>query len=243
METMTMKRCSRCKQEKPRTEFGEQQSKKDGLHPYCRECNRAYQRERRMKNAARNPDEIVTPSEKRCPGCGITRPSSEWPGNRTRSDGLAPYCKSCTCARGAKYRAENGEKYRESMRRWREANPEKNRAKVHRRRARKANAFTIPHSHDDLLDYWRFVGVDPEKCWFCFLEGRDSPAEEIDHLKPLAAGGSETPWNKRPACSRCNRWKNDRVFPAGGGDEEAMRIAREQANLTHMWMMMHNLID
>lgn len=232
MEMMMVKRCSRCKQEKPRTEFGEDQGRKDGLQRYCRECTRAYQRERRKKNAARNPDEIVIPSEKRCPRCGITRPLSEWPGNRTRFDGLEGYCKPCK-------RAEN----RESVRRWHKANPEKRRALDHRRRARKAGAFTIPHTEEDLLEFWRFIGVDPERCWYCALEGRDSPKEHVDHLKPLAAGGSETVWNKRPACSACNTSKGARVFPAGTGDERAFRIAREQANLTHLWMAAHNLID
>src|SRR5690606_21678203 len=103
METMTMKRCSRCKQEKPETEFGEDQSRKDGLHPYCRECRRAYdreyQRERRKKNAARNPGEVVVPPEKRCPECEVTRPLSEWHGDSTRPDGLAGRCKLCESAK------------------------------------------------------------------------------------------------------------------------------------------------
>ena len=247
METMTTKRCSRCKREKPVTEFGKNQGMKDGLQHYCRECNRAYQREyqreRRKKNAARRPDEIPVPSGKRCPGCGITRPSSEWPRNRTRFDGLADHCKPCTRGRDAKYRAENPEKNRENARQWRKANPEKNRAQNHRWRARKAGAFTVPHTEEDLLGFWRFLGIDPDKCWYCALDGRDAPREHTDHLIPLSKGGSETVWNKRPACSACNSSKKDRVFPAGGGDEEARRIAREQANLTRLWMAAHNLID
>src|SRR5690606_3966007 len=74
------------------------------------------------------------------------------------------------------------------------------------------------------------------------LEGRDVPVEHIDHLKPLSAGGSETVWNKRPACSGCNLTKHARVFASGTGDERAFRIAREQANLTHLSMVLHNLI-
>ena len=239
METMTVKRCSRCKREKPRTAFGPNQRAKDGLDYRCRDCHRAYNREYRKKIAARKPDEIPIPPEKRCPKCGVTRPVSDWHQNLAQLDGLAAHCKPCKSA----YYAENDEKYRENNRRWRKTNPEKHRAREHRRRARKAGAFTIPHTEEDLLDFWRFVGVDPERCWYCALDGRDSPAEEIDHLKPLAAGGSETVWNKRPACSACNTSKNDRVFPAGAGDERAFRIAREQANLTHLWMAAHNLID
>lgn len=247
METMTTKRCRHCKQEKPVTEFNKNRSKKDGLRSDCRECHRAHKREYQKKNAARNPGEVAVPPEKRCPECGVTRPVSEWHRSRARPDGLQGHCKPCMRAKVAKYRAGNGEKYREKsrerMRRWAKANPDKRRAHQHRRRARKAGAFTVPHSHDDLLAYWRFVGVDPEKCWYCALEGRDVPSEHIDHLKPLSAGGSETVWNKRPACSGCNLSKSARVFASGTGDERAIRIAREQANLTHLWMAMHNLTD
>lgn len=37
-----MKRCSKCKQEKPRTEFfaNPKSRAKDGLHPYCKSCKR-----------------------------------------------------------------------------------------------------------------------------------------------------------------------------------------------------------
>lgn len=253
-----MKRCSRCKQEKPVNGFNKNRRMKDGLDNRCRECTRAYRREYNKKNAARQPDEIIVPLEKRCPGCGVTRPSSEWHRNRAQPDGLASQCKPCMRARVAKCWAENGEKYRESVLRWQRANPDKRREHVrrwkkahpdkvralkHRRRAREAGAFTVPHSHDDLLDYWRFIGVDPDKCWYCALDGRDVSMEHIDHLKPLSAGGSETPWNKRPACAKCNLSKHARVFASGTGDERAMRIAWEQANLTHLWMVMHNLID
>lgn len=237
METMTVKRCSSCKRELPVTEFGKNRGKKDGLHHRCRECHRAYNREQRKKNAARHPDEIVIPPEKRCSKCGITRPSSEWSRNRTRYDGLAAHCKPCT------HEYFDSEEHRERMRRWSKGNPDKLRAAQHRRRARKANASTEPHTEEDLLDFWRFLGIDPDKCWYCALDGRDSPKEHTDHVIPLSRGGSDTVWNKRPACARCNISKHARVFPAGGGDEEARRIAQEQANLTRLWMAMHNLID
>lgn len=35
-----MKRCIRCKEEKSTTEFYNQKSSKDGLHPYCKLCSK-----------------------------------------------------------------------------------------------------------------------------------------------------------------------------------------------------------
>lgn len=271
METMATKRCSRCKQEKPVTEFNKNRRMKGGLHHYCRECNRAYLREYKKKNAARNPDEIVVPPEKRCPECGVTRPVSEWYRCRTRPDGLADYCKPCMRA----YRAENGEKLRESVRRWAKANPDrvrenhrrwqkanpekaseysrrwakanpdKRRAKEHRRRARKANANLYPHTPEDLIVFTRdYLGLDPEKCFYCFLEGRDSPAEHRDHVIPLAKGGSEAVWNKRFACAKCNLSKGDKVWDAGQPmDLESERIVAEQYLATRRWMVHKGLLN
>jgi len=290
METMATKRCSRCKQEKPVTEFNKNRRAKDGLYYYCRECHRAHLREYRTKNAARNPDEVPIPPEKRCPGCGVTRPSSEWHRNRAHPDGLEVYCKPCRSERVAKYRAENPEKVREDNRRWKKANPDKHRehvsrwrkanpdkvlesarrwresnpdkaresyrrwakanpdkvlAKHHRRRARKAGAFTEPHTHEDLIVFTRdYLGLDPEKCFYCFLEGRDSPSEHVDHVIPLAKGGSETVWNKRFACAKCNISKGSKVWAAGQPmDLESERIVAEQYLATRRWMVHKGLLN
>jgi hypothetical protein len=40
-------------------------------------------------------------------------------------------------------------------------------------------------------------------CWIC----RTAPAQAMDHVKPLAAGGSNWPANLRPACTSCNSRK------------------------------------
>lgn len=42
------------------------------------------------------------------------------------------------------------------------------------------------------------------KCWMC-----GAAYEHIDHVKPLAKGGSNWPANLRPACAHCNSSKRD----------------------------------
>ena len=42
---LTTKRCSKCSTDKPVTEFSKSRRKKDGLQPYCRECNVAQKTE------------------------------------------------------------------------------------------------------------------------------------------------------------------------------------------------------
>jgi 5-methylcytosine-specific restriction endonuclease McrA len=51
------------------------------------------------------------------------------------------------------------------------------------------------------LAYWGW------KCWNC-----RRPYEQIDHVKPIAKGGSNWPANLRPACQSCNARKRSRWF-------------------------------
>lgn len=45
-EHVTLRRCSRCKEMLPRTSFTRRKAASDGLHPWCKPCSTAYQRER-----------------------------------------------------------------------------------------------------------------------------------------------------------------------------------------------------
>jgi len=45
-----MKQCSRCKETKPKSEFGKNKSKSDGLHSYCNICNVEYSKKYRENN-------------------------------------------------------------------------------------------------------------------------------------------------------------------------------------------------
>ena len=47
---MYMRTCSKCKQDLPLTEFNKKSNRKDGLQPFCRECNRARSRQYYAEN-------------------------------------------------------------------------------------------------------------------------------------------------------------------------------------------------
>jgi len=118
--------------------------------------------------------------------------------------------------RNAAYRKENPEKARASETAWRKNNPERKRAicatweqnnpeackaKIHRRRARRVNADGIA-SGVQIEARWDYYGG---KCYIC-----GGSAEAIDHIIPLAKGGSNWPANLRPICGRCNSVKGAR---------------------------------
>ncbi|MFC7883951.1 endonuclease VII domain-containing protein [Streptomyces sp. NPDC057376] len=74
---------------------------RDGLQAYCRECAAAYHQERQVaKGRNVRPRVEVPEGHKLCRTCGDIKPHSEWPRNRTASDGLATLCKSCKAAQG-----------------------------------------------------------------------------------------------------------------------------------------------
>lgn len=105
-----------------------------------------------------------------------------------------------------KYRAarkrhyeKNREAHLERVRQWFQDNPEKKRVYDQERRARLINAPAVPFTAVELdARLSMFPG-----CWVC---GGDWDC--IDHVKPLAAGGSHMLSNLRPICRPCNSRKH-----------------------------------
>ncbi len=82
---------------------------------------------------------------------------------------------------------------------WQKANPQKHRqhsrAQQHRLRARAHGVKSGPIQ----------VSFEGETCAWC----ETAPAEVVDHVIPLAHGGSDQHTNKVPACRSCNTRKAD----------------------------------
>ena len=97
--------CPKCKVEKPKSCFSKSSSKPDGLYYCCKECDSKAQGARHKKNKAR--DIVVIPEFKTCPGCAITKPSSEFTKAKGRGDGLSIYCKDCLSKRDKANNAKN----------------------------------------------------------------------------------------------------------------------------------------
>jgi 5-methylcytosine-specific restriction endonuclease McrA len=103
-----------------------------------------------------------------------------------------------------RYREAHPEKVAASVRSWSQANPEKLRARDQRRRARKANALTIPFTSDQLTQRMALWG---NRCWMC-----GGLFEHVDHVIPLALGGPHCLSNLRPACRACNLSKGAKLY-------------------------------
>jgi 5-methylcytosine-specific restriction endonuclease McrA len=178
------------------------------------------------------PIQLTLPFDgKRCSHCHICKPLAEYSKNKGEPDGLHHRCKHCR----AEYNKTHKQQAGEYARRWRKAHPEqsrklntesRNRCKdtmrayqlrwlrdhpdmkarqTARRRARKQNAegsFTVQE--------WRTVKQAQDyRCKHC---GRREPEIKltVDHIVPLAQGGSNYISNIQALCRQCNSGKRDR---------------------------------
>ncbi len=105
IDGVKQKRCSKCEKWKEESKFGKKTSQKDGLKSWCKDCVRAYIRERykkegkdlkkyyRYEECHRVVDGV---KQKRCRRCKSWKTESEFYKNRSCKDGLKFLCKECS---------------------------------------------------------------------------------------------------------------------------------------------------
>lgn len=178
---------------------------------------------------------------KTCTKCDETKPLDEFFRKASAKDGRTSDCKACrTAGDRAKYaanpepkrvaartyRAENLEVIRgydrkrgnEHTKRWRAANPERDRATKARWRAANPDAVNASHAARRAAKLAATVGkvsyqslrlAFPD-CYLCGLPLSGKLA--YDHVHPLARGGAHFQQNIRPTHATCNLRKGDRLL-------------------------------
>lgn len=111
VQESAVKRCSRCKGVKTRSEFNREERQSDGLNSKCRVCQRQLwadyrgrnsDRLRRRKQSTRdaNTQDPPDPEQlKRCAACGREKPRIDFHVARSESDGRVSQCKDCRSER------------------------------------------------------------------------------------------------------------------------------------------------
>lgn len=119
------------------------------------------------------------------------------------------------------WRAKNRTKVREAYRRWWDRDPEKAKriyvALVHKRRARKLQVGGT-HTAADLAAILKAQG---HRCIYCRVDLR-KVKRHVDHIQPLARGGSNDKTNLQYLCQPCN---------AAKGARDPVEFAQEQGLL------------
>ena len=185
-----MKTCSRCKAEKPPTDFGKRKAAVDGLHPYCKLCVSAYTKADYEKNR-----EIIVQRNKeyRVRNAGKVRETKKAyvASNRER-----------IAEKNRAYYEQNRERLLEKQRSYWVENADKRKqyeqsnrhiyaAKAARRRAREA-AQTIPLTREQQDAIKHIYGFAR------YLTGKFGKPYHVDHIMPLkgkTSRGLHVPWN------------------------------------------------
>jgi hypothetical protein len=222
------KHCQRCDHRLTVDQFSKHRGRPDGLQAYCKGCYRKANDVIRQRHAL---VEHRAPDQKRCGQCGETKAGTAFYRDRYRPDGLSTNCRAChrrntdnwkranpnavrkiaeasyrrhadaRRAAARAYSAANSERVRARHAEWKRNNRARATALETIRRGRKAGAPGNA-TPDQVAARVAYFGG---RCWMCA-----APWEQIDHVKPLAAGGSNWPANLRPACARCNVTKGGR---------------------------------
>lgn len=109
-------------------------------------------------------------------------------------------------ARANRYYEKNKPAHRASMKAWNERNPDTLRAISHKRRCAERNAEGSFAASDIQKLFESQFGM----CTGCgnALESSGDKKYHVDHVMPIALGGSNWPHNLQLLCPRCNLTKN-----------------------------------
>lgn len=192
-----MKTCCRCKIEKPPSEFNKNKRNADGLRAGCRECQSLEYQANREKVIARSAAWAAQNKEKR------VQHKSKWRANNP-DYGKAHYRenKGEYAIHARRWQQENKEKVAARNLKWKEANPEKVSSQRQNRRAA-ARLADGSHTHEDIASIFSNQSGRCAYCQ-CALKRAGKGKMHIDHIMPLALGGSNWPSNLQLLCPACN---------------------------------------
>lgn len=154
---------------------------------------------------------------KKCSVCGVAKSYDDFHKKSCSADGLRAQCKPCRRLQALDYAKRNPEKVKAASRRWAnnnrarcnanhakyiKNNPQLNRDKSSRRRARVKQNGIFAISKKELQRLY----ASP-----CFSCG-SSAQITMDHIIPIDRGGTHSIGNLMPLCRPCNSSKHDRTL-------------------------------
>lgn len=198
--TQAIKKCKQCGQEKPLDQFNKHNSTADRLNYRCKACQSSYARHRNQFNKEQRAayGKIYREKNKEQIAEKNKRYYAE---NRDKHRALVHRWykehADLVCERTAIWKQNNPDKVKEIHKKYRQANPEKQKAKAHLRRSRKINApgkFT----KDQIKQLY---DLQKGQCICCKAK---LDKYHIDHIVPLAKGGTNDIHNIQLLCPTCN---------------------------------------
>lgn len=210
--------CTACDQAKPQTTEHYYWYEKRGWFGRCKPCVRAQQRAQNARKRAEKPRKparklLDNAGNAWCSGHGAWLPVSAFNRSSSTRHGLQYRCRDCDRA----YKRErlrdpvNLERQRERIRQ-----ADRRRRAAHwavtplangYQRVREAGGHAEKVTPETLLAHWAEYGVSEHECWACGAPWEHGSSGHLDHVVPVADGGSHAPLNLRPLCQPCSLGK------------------------------------
>lgn len=182
-----MKTCTKCGLTKPISDFGKHAKTRDRLQCHCKQCIK----ENTAKWAANNPEKV---KENNAKWYSVNSEKAKSYSANWRSAN-----KDRVIANRAKYYSENQQKHKISVAKWSAKHPDYNRIKCSNYRARK----NVGKLSKDIAE--RLFKLQRGKCACCMKPLGDD--YHLDHIMPLALGGTNTDDNIQLLRASCNNHK------------------------------------
>jgi 5-methylcytosine-specific restriction endonuclease McrA len=242
------KRCRRCDTHQPLSEFYKRGVSPDGLHLYCKTCQKFLNAEKHLISRGLLVRVPKRPIDRRCARCEKRKPLDDFHHMASKGEHRrSPWCKPCSNAysrarfaadpalRAARviwsqeWQRSNPDRVRESAARYRAAHPE---AVAARHRAwqlanpERAKAHRVKRQATKkraTVVHFPSAALAERMNYFgnrCWM--CRGPFEQVDHVKPLSKGGLHILSNLRPACSDCNNRKHAKWY----GPQELHRFIK-----------------
>lgn len=144
-------------------------------------------------------------TEKVCSSCGEIKPRREYNKNKSVVDGLTAFCRGCASLRKTKWAFQNADKLAAYDKLYREQNPDRVSAIASARRARMyGNGGS--HTAEEVQELYQMQGGICANPYCCADLG--TRKKHLDHMQPIARGGSDNIENLQWLCSTCNHRKH-----------------------------------
>ena len=219
VDSKGVKTCTTCREEKDVAHFPPIKKSRDGLDIYCKQCKREYMTQYKKRNAVvldekRRARYLAKREESLAKSLAWQQANKER-ANETKRRWLERNPDKRKEA-NARWRAENRDAVAEKNRRWQNANRERANAKNRRyqlRHPEKQRAINaVFHARRSAAGgggispaEWRGVlAASLGMCVYCGGHKRLS----LDHIDPVARGGTNDVENVAAACRNCNSSKN-----------------------------------
>lgn len=218
-QNILSKSCTKCGEEKPRSDFSSSKKSQDGLAYWCRTCSSEYhrawvlaniekKREANKKWREENPEKVKASSAKwyAANSQKVSIYTKLWyESNKERALATRATWKAENKERalaGTKaWQAKNRDKVRAAVKKWQQLNPDAVKSIGHNRRAREKQASG--RLSPDLSK--RLFALQKGKCACCKKPlGKNY---HMDHIMPLALGGTNTDDNIQLLRAKCNNQK------------------------------------